>query len=318
MQILDVPYTHHDMTYSLSLTGVTMLTGSRYKTRHTGASRLVQVPRSGFIDKRQYNSLHKSEMPVKKRRVSKKKTVVITPIKKTQVRTYTIDKKQVRHRVLNYVNQMKGEKLLYFWTVTFPVNTDDDTTFRLFNIWLTRLRKECMIKEYLWVTERQENGTLHYHICINNRMDVKKANRFMRASIMHSINTGTISWSRTAASKYNGVDIAKDRKTRRVTNFAKQNKKKSLANYLTKYISKNEHRYQHLAWHCSRGYSNIIIAVRLTSHEFLESFYPDCVDLNSPLCGEWYIHFTWIGSPPPLLLKYLAEINQSIGLLNVA
>ena len=49
---------------------------------------------------------------------------------------------------------------------------------------------------------------------------------------MTSIDKKEIEWTRNQAANYNGVDIAKDRKTRRVTNFAKQNKEKALSNNL--------------------------------------------------------------------------------------
>ena len=141
------------------------------------------------------------------------------------------------------MNQMRGEKMLYFWTITFPENTTDDTAYILLNKWLTRLRTEKMLKEYLWVGERQENNTIHFHMVINQKMNVQKANKYMRASIMHRINKGEIIYDRIAAMRYNGVDIAKDRKTKRVTNFAKQNKEKSLSNYLTKYVTKNNRTF---------------------------------------------------------------------------
>src|SRR3989304_8750072 len=116
---------------------------------------------------------------------------------------------------------MSGEKMLYFWTVTLPPGTSDNIAFVLLNKWLTRLRQEKMIKEYLWISERQQNGTIHYHMVINRKMNVQKANKFMRASIMHCINDGSIIYDRNKATRYNGIDISKDRKTRKVINFAK-------------------------------------------------------------------------------------------------
>jgi hypothetical protein len=207
---------------------------------------------------------------------------------------------------------MKGEKLLYFWTVTFPKGTDDNTAFILLNKWLTRLRQEKLLKEYLWVTERQQNKTIHFHIVINQKLDVKKANRYMRACIMYSIDKNEIQWSRVQAMSYNGVDISKDRKTRRVTNFAKQNKQKSLSNYLTKYVTKNNETFSHLAWHSSRGYSNLITSVRFTSIEYQQSNCQNLLFTESPIETEWFIHYRWKGEPPKDLLNYLAQINQHV------
>jgi hypothetical protein len=234
-------------------------------------------------------------------------------IQKTKrIPKYSIDKTEVTNRIKGYLNMMKGEKMLYFWTITFPLSTTDDTAYILLNKWLTRLRTEKMLKEYLWIAERQENGTIHFHMVINQKMNVQKANKYMRASIMHSINKGEIVYSRLDAMRYNGVDIAKDRKTRRVTNFAKGNKQRSLANYLTKYVTKNNSTFTHLAWHSSRGYSNLITAVRFTMSEYSKGNVEMLVDNEKPIIHEYYTFRRWKGSPPKDLLTYLGLLNHSI------
>jgi hypothetical protein len=143
-------------------------------------------------------------------------------------------------------------------------------------------------------------------------MDVKKANRYMRSAIMTSIDKKEIEWTRHQAMNYNGVDICKDRKTRRVTNFAKQNKQKSLTNYLTKYVTKNNESFSHLAWHSSRGYSNLILSVRFTNEEYSISNCGKLLMTENPIESEWFIHYRWKGEPPKDLLNYLAHINQTI------
>lgn len=312
MQYLQIPTTLEDMTASLSMTGVTILTKSRFKLRHAGAKDLVQRPDVGFIDKSMEPVTRKTPFSRKVRTPKALKSA--DPIHGDQSRksTYRINKKEVSHRIRGFINQMKGEKLLYFWTVTFPEKTTDDTAYILLNKWLTRLRQEKMLKEYLWIAERQQNNTIHFHMVINQKMDVKKANKYMRASIMHSINKGEIQYDRTAATRYNGVDIAKDRKTRRVINFGKQNKQKSLTNYLTKYVTKNDGSFQHLAWHSSRGYSNLITAVRFTWNEYSNSKTESLLDNDNTIITEYYTFRRWKGSPPPDLLKYLGLLNRDI------
>jgi hypothetical protein len=129
---------------------------------------------------------------------------------------------------------------------------------------------------------------------------------------MTSIDDGKITWTRAAAMKYNGVDIAKDRKTKRVINFAKQNKHKSLANYLTKYVTKNEGRFQHLAWHNSRGYSNLITQLRLTYDEYLKWGFNLMIDTTTKLEGEYFYFYRWKAAPPPILTTYLSQLNNAI------
>jgi len=312
MQYLDLPTTLEDMTISLGMNGVTILTKSRFKARHKGLTDIVQVPRTGFIMKPK--KVIDSKRKKRSTRLPKhlKNTSDQCNVKTVRIPKYVIDKTEVTNRIKGYLNQMTGEKMLYFWTITFPNTTSEDTAYILLNKWLTRLRTEKMLKEYLWIAEKQENGTVHFHMVINQKMNVQKANKFMRASIMHSINKGEIVYSRLDAMRYNGVDIAKDRKTRRVTNFAKGNKQKSLSNYLTKYITKNNSTFTHLAWHSSRGYSNLITAVRFTMSEYSKGNVEQMLDNEKPIIHEYYTFRRWKGSPPKDLLTYLGLLNHSI------
>ena len=266
-QILEIPKHYTPMKSSVSMSGITVLKGTNYKYRHHGYKEIIQVPVKGFVSKKEYKRINPPVPATTKSSRLKKHDDNLRSGKKKKVCIYSINRKEVRNRILQYVNQMKGEKLLYFWTITFPIRTSDDTAFILLNKWLTRLREENMLKEYLWIAERQENNTIHFHMVINRRMDIRKANKFMRASIMYSIKRKEVNWSFDSAMKYNGIDIAKNRKSKRIVNFAKAKCKKQLIIYLTKYISKNTTTFPHLAWHSSREYSNLIIAFRLTDDE---------------------------------------------------
>lgn len=312
MKYLQIPSTTEDMTCSLSMTGVTILTKSRFKLRHAGAKDIVQRPDIGFLRKED-EVINKKKPSLKRRPVNYLLTDKTLNAPKVQkVNNYRINKKEVSHRIRGYLNQMRGEKMLYFWTITFPLSTTDDTAYILLNKWLTRLRQEKMLREYLWIAERQQNNTIHFHMVINQKMLVQKANKFMRASIMHSINKGEIVYSRSDAMKYNGVDIAKNRNTRRVTNFAKEKSQKSLSNYLTKYVTKNDGSFQHLAWHSSRGYSNLITAVRFTYNEYSKGQTESLLDNDNPLVCEYYTFRRWKVSPPKDLLTYLGLLNNDI------
>jgi len=323
MQLLEIPTITEDMTVSLSMTGVTILKQSKFKARHQGATDIVQIPKGGFIIRPKKSVDKKPKRRVRKLTNVENSKETEPKITTERIPKYSIDKQQVNHRIRGFVNQMKGEKMLYFWTITFPEKTTDDTAYILLNKWLTRLRQERMLKEYLWIAERQTGerltdkskaptNTLHFHMVINQKMNVQKANKFMRASIMHCINKGEINYSREAAMKYNGVDIAKDRKTRRVINFAKQDKQKALSNYLTKYVTKNDSKFIHLAWHSSRGYSNLITAVRFTWSEYQKGKCESLLNQDKAIEHEYYTFRRWKGSPPIDLLKYLGNLNHSI------
>lgn len=314
------------MVHCISMTGITTLRQSAYKSRHNIIKEAYQEGTHGYCSRKDYKAKYPDEFKPKKKR---KKKVQNEPKKekpKPTIKKYTVDKKQVIHRIKNYLNAMKGEKMLYFWTVTFPVGTSDDAAYLLLNKWFTRLRSEKMLKDYLWIAERQTGerltdktktptNTIHFHIVINHKMDVKRANRYMRAAIMYSIDKREIDWTREQAKKYNGVDICKDKKTKRVVNFAKQKKEKSLSNYLTKYVTKNNESFQHLAWHGSRGYSNLITSIRLTAEEFHSSNLKYLISNDNALTTEYFTFYRWKGSPPESVVKYLANLNQSIQII---
>jgi len=166
--------------------------------------------------------------------------------------------------------------------------------------------------DYLWIAERQGNGTIHYHMCINQRIDIRRANRFMRAAIMRCIDQKLINWTRDAAKKYNGVDIAKDRKTGRVINFAKQKKARSLEKYLTKYVTKNDGSFKRLAWHCSRGYSELITHVNVTMEEFMRSGFKELLHPSAKLKSDFFEFIPWRNEPPPELMQHMAYCNTII------
>lgn len=321
MQLLKVLPHYKDMTVQLSLTGVTSLTQSKFKTRHGGTREITQRPDVGLL--LQKDSVKMDEQKPKSKRRKKKPVVdeIPKPAKVKSVRFYSVNKREVTHRIRNYVNSMTTEKKLYFWTITFPPGTSDDVAFICFNKWLTRVRKELNLRSYLWITERQDGkrlnddskqatGTIHFHIAIHQRMCVQKANRYMRACLFTSIDKGEINYSRTAAKNYNGVDIAKDRKTKRVINFAKQNKQKTLSNYLTKYMSKSNQQFTHLAWHSSRDYSNIITSIRITVEEYESLNLQEFINPKPAIISEWFTFNGWIKEAPNNIAAYLAYVNQ--------
>lgn len=321
MQLLKVLPHYKDMTVQLSLTGVTTLNQSKFKARHGGTKEIVQRPDKGFI-LRKHEEKPKDKKPKSKRRKTLPAVDEIPVQKKASAqRFYEVNRKEVTHRIRNYVNSMTSEQKLYFWTITFPAGTSDDIAFICFNKWLTRVRKELNLRSYLWISERQDGkrltdetkkatGTIHFHIAIHQRMCVQKANRFMRACLFTCIDNGEIDYSRKDAKNYNGVDIAKDRNTKRVINFAKKNKQKTLANYLTKYMSKSNQKFTHLAWHSSRDYSNLITSVRLTIEEYKSLNFLEFVTDAPQIQGEWFNFYGWIKEPPDILSQYLAFANQ--------
>jgi hypothetical protein len=229
----------------------------------------------------------------------------------TKVRTYKVNKREVRQRILAMLNTQAGKKELYFWTVSFPLKTPDATAYQMFNIWLTALRQYKMLRDYIWVAERQENGTVHFHIAIPHRMSVGKANGMMRATLRTFAKRGAIpNYGPLRTRNYNGVDIAKNRKTKRVVNFAIKKGSRALATYLTKYVTKNETEFTHLAWHNSRGYSSLFTGVTFSIPEFISNGWPALLNRAKIFKGEFFTFVPWAGDPPRALMEHLYQLNS--------
>lgn len=249
---------------------------------------------------------------VKKSKVSNK---VQLPKQRRRVKktgSYSINKKEVRSRLVLFVRAMKGKKKLFFWTITFPVNFQDDLAYRCFNTWLTRCRRELNLGAYIWVAERQQNGTIHYHLGLNCYMDVRKANKFMRASIGTVVKSHASGINLASVNTYNGVDIAKNRTTKRVINFASKKNRRRLSSYLSKYVTKNDSKFSRFAWHCSREYSALITTVRFSFNEVLNYDVFELVDLKEGFESDFFIFYRWKDGPPGQVMEFVDTINATI------
>jgi hypothetical protein len=192
-----------------------------------------------------------------------------------------------------------------------------------------------MLRDYLWVAERQDGkradgrpatNTIHYHIAIPHYMNVQRANAMMRGTLKNLAKAGAIPYSlhQPQIAKYNGVDIAKNRKTGRVVNFAVKKGSRALATYLTKYVTKNNAGvanekgeievpgFEHLAWHNSRGYSSLFTAVTFTIQEFKDLKFGPFLNRVRVFEMNFAKFIPWLYGPPPLLTDHLYKLNSYI------
>ncbi len=382
--VLTVPWTtgiDPELVLKLTHSGVTFLHERKFRKRYTGSSTCAvdingQLWLSAGELKKEIDS---SKGEDKKKKVSKqanlpkllqdRKTTIseqdaiseilsdhqnLPPdveknLKKDRKKCYKVDKAKVRQRIYSYINTQKGKKLLYFWTVSFPEDTPDDTCYQAFNTWLTSLRSRGMLHEYLWIAERQMGDrlkedktptyTIHFHIAIPHYLDVHKANAMMRGTLKGYAKKGLMPGAFCTVSKapslrkysylpciarYNGVDLCKHKVTRRPINFAIKKGARSLAHYLTKYVTKNDagHTndagemiapgFTHLAWHCSRGYSRTFTGITCTLTEFKQAGLGGYLNRVRTFRMEFATFVPWLYGPPPLLLEHLYKLNSFI------
>lgn len=329
--------TQDELLIKATLTGVTYLTQRKYRARYRG-SKSAAVSINGKLYKKKAElqaAIDSWKEPQKKRAKSPDPAPKFSDVAMQSnnnvltdnlylpttgekisppIRAYRIKKSEVRHRILGYINTQKGKKELYFWTVSFFQGTPDKVAYQIFNIWLTSLRKYRMLREYLWIAERQENGTIHFHIAIPHKMPVHRANAMMAGTLKTFARRGLIPASVHECRRYNGVDIAKNRKTRRVTNFAVKKGSRALSTYLTKYVTKNSATFEHLAWHNSRGYSALFTSITFTVAEFRQHRFGFFINRTRILTSEYAKFIPWLDDPPPLLQDHLYRLNTYLQL----
>jgi len=309
-------------------TGITILKTEEYKKRYVGSKHYF-VDKVGRIKTRVFRAKGASENNYVRSKFHNPYSGQAT-VKDNTAKTYTIKKTEVRLRILAMVEaQPDNEKELYFWTVTFPAGINDNDAYRCFNTWLTKLRQKKMINNYLWVAERQKNGTVHYHICIPHKMKVVEANKEMRICLMTLAKNKELKYPLHKLAQYNGVDIAKgntfDKKTKqwkrgkKAINFANGKRgRRALLSYITKYVSKNDSTdFTHLAWHNSRGFSRLFTGITFTFEEFTERFkLKDFVLAQSITGNDFYQFHPWLDGSPPFVRNELQKLNAFIITLN--
>ena len=316
-QLLTVPPFYNMLTVKADLNGITVLKDGRYKKRYVG-SRQYEVDINGNLttarDLKKLTAGDRERLAKSKgarpRPSVKKPKNKVTKIQKS----YSLNKPDIRARLFTMIEtQPRDRRELYFWTVTFPVATNDATIYRLFNTWLTKLRQKQMLKNYLWVTERQQNGTLHYHIAIPHKMNAKVANREMRVTLTTAAKASEINYTTYAARKYNGVHISKDRKGK-VINFALGKRgRRSLVGYITKYVTKNDGSFTQLAWHNSRGFSALFTGITFTYLESREVYHWRFFCHSRPAhSSEFFAFYPWIADPPSSIVGELIKLNSLI------
>lgn len=244
------------MYYQLSRLGLCVVKSKGHFQQFSGSSKF-RCRENNIILK----SWGENQNPQKLERLQQRESIVT----KEKTRKYRLKKTKIRNKILNFFSLNASKKFCAFYSISFPHNISDEIGYRLLNTWLTRCRKECGLKSYLWVAERQKNGTLHFHLITNNYMNIRKVNNFMKEAIYTQWSKSEISTTEKNIKKYNGVDVdnlyyskrAKNRKKR----LPKIEAQRKLSYYLTKYISKNNTLSDRLPWHCSRDISALFTKI---------------------------------------------------------
>lgn len=180
----------------------------------------------------------------------------LTPLKKKQPERegFRVNKTLVRNKAEVFMRTRRAKQFMAFYSVSFPLGYSDQDAIKSLNIWLTRIRKLSPKINYLWVAERQKNGTIHFHLLVDRFLNIRIVNYYMGKTIDGINKDQDNKYGSFNRSKYNGVDV------KRVFNL------KGLRNYITKYISKQFAVFSCRANGMSRYVSAIFTKVITSAH----------------------------------------------------
>jgi hypothetical protein len=325
----------------LNYNGAVLLRTASQLRRFSGSSRFT------FVDNELYEKKDIKSTPLEEYNPKQAVQEHLIPFEHEPVivkpKSYSLNSKVVSRKLMSFFHSKLAGRQVSFYTISFPVNTSDNVAFEILNIVLTRLRKGyslseqsnylinifsalksdkwlsymkiCakskavhQLKNYLWVSERQQNGTIHFHLVTSDNLNVIVFNHFVAAAIFGSkqskINSDSL--LNTSLSKFNGVDSSKSmQKVKDVTRLRK---------YITKYITKNKSVFTHFCWHCSRSISALFTSKQYTIDEVESGRIPIDKDYKST-CYVTNDYYTFVYYPSIDFSKCFADLidlNNSI------
>lgn len=273
---------------TVSPLGFTTTTGANYKSILSGSSKYVATTKIDVITSNK---------------------VVNKSAKKSggkRWQFYRLNKSKVRKKSLAFASLRESRNFLAFYSISFPAGFPDRYCYQVHNTVLTRIRRLKKTFNYLWIVERQKNGTAHFHMLTNSFLNIGVVNHFYRAAIDNVLSDNPdlpIHWDRKA---YNGCDV------KRVTNV------KGVSCYMTKYMTKNTETWERLPWNCSS-----VISRLFTSAHVSQDYIDLCKDVVAVKCDEVSCrvlqsqfgnvrHIYFKGAYKSGIIRLMDAVNQNI------
>ena len=249
--------------------------------------------------------------------------------KQGKKRTYKLNKTKVRKKISALCRTDNAKSFLAFYSISFPMHATDSTIYTMFNKWLTNCRTRYNLKTYLWVAERQDNNTLHFHLLTTNRMDIQKVNKAMANAIDTEVKKGNCNWGSSDKFKYNGVDVESVQKPKkrqkesraayryklaRRQNVDKREIYRWISAYLTKYVTKNDIVFEKLPWHCSRDISSLFTSIVISDSdiEYYTNNLSDDVEEYKIYELDNKVIYIFLKQQSDINYTYIDEINNII------
>ncbi len=189
-----------------------------------------------------------------------KKKVVSTEKKEIKLRTLSRRSKQkIRKKITCFA---RCYKRLSFVTLTFLNKVSDDEAVMILRKFLDNAKKRSKDFEYVWIAERQTKndafkGNVHFHMITNKYWKVEKWWNY---------------W--IDLQRKNGIEPRKkDFKPSSAFDVKQLNSSniRSIASYVTKYVTKNDAKFKCQIWNCSKRVSELYTDFYTTT-EFTDQF----------------------------------------------
>ncbi len=153
-----------------------------------------------------------------------------------ELRSFSINKSKVKSKILALAHLKQSKKFLAFITVSFPQSFPDKNAISVLNNVLTNVRQGSLKFNYLWVAERQQNSTIHFHMVCNRFFNIRVLNHKFANAVQRELVKDNLTDINFDKHKYNGVDV------KQVRNIG------SIAAYITKYVSKSDDVFNVRCW----------------------------------------------------------------------
>lgn len=248
---------------------------------------------SGIRQKEDYERKNKSENGFKLSQHSKD---VIRQRTMTFFANADFNKKNVTFATITITDPKKGE---------YNPVYHDTIIIKQFSTFLETLKRSYKLSNYIWVAERQQNGKIHFHaiFCFNSKfLSIRLINRIW-LHYLSKVEFKIINDSKENRKKYleknenyltydkiikgqsfesisQTYDKIKDKSAidRVLSNpvdfqyikTIKHGEFEKMAQYITKYISKNDSVIYGRPWSCTRNISKLITEIKLNTKEFQE------------------------------------------------
>ncbi|SDR87337.1 hypothetical protein SAMN04487764_0906 [Gillisia sp. Hel1_33_143] len=191
--------------------------------------------------------------PIKKKIVNEEK-------KEIKLRTLSRRSKQkIRKKITCFA---RCYKRLNFVTLTFLNKVTDEEAINLLRKFIDNAKKRSEDFQYVWVAERQNKndafkGNVHFHMITNKYWKIDKWwNYWIDLQLKNGIKPRKKNYKPSSA-----FDVKQ----------LNSNNIRSIASYVTKYVTKNDAKFKCQVWNCSKRVSELYTDFYTTT-EFTENF----------------------------------------------